>query len=396
VLGASFIPLSRGIQGTESGTSNVLYALDDNHNQMSSFLLNSRLNRVMPRFRGWGLIGAVVLAGGALSWTLAAQQPVQPAPGQDQSTNQEPTIRVNVELVNILFTVRGKKGGQLIPNLEKNNFEIYEDGVKQTIQRFSRETDLPLTLGLLIDISASQERLIDIERQAASAFFTNVIRQKDEAFLISFGKSTDLLQDYTNSPRLLTAALQDLRGDGQTPMIGRGPIPNVNTGPVPTSGTPKGTLLFDAIYLASNEKLKGEVGRKALVLITDGEDQGSTYDRKAAIEAAQRADGIIYSIYYVDRGFYMRAGMYGGGGESDLRRMSEETGGHVFTVDKKHPLNAVFTGIQDELRNQYSIGYESTNTKRDGTFRHIEIKVDNPDYRAQARSGYYATPSDAQ
>ncbi len=335
---------------------------------------------------------------GALSWlTAAPPQSVPPSP-QDQTSNQAQnqasTIKVNVDLVNILFTVRAKKGGQLIPNLEKNDFTVYEDGKQQTIQRFSRETDLPLTLGLLIDISASQERLVDIERQAAAAFFSSVIRQKDEAFLISFGKSTDLLQDYTNSPRLLTSALQDLRGDGQTPMMGRVPV---NTGPVPTMGTPKGTLLFDAIYLASNEKLKQEVGRKALILITDGDDQGSTYDRRTAIEAAQRSDAIIYSIYYVDRGFYAAYGMgFGGGGESELRKMSDETGGHVFTVSSKHPLNEVFNEIQNELRNQYSIGYESTNPNRDGSFRHIDIKVDNSNDRVQARNGYYATPGDVQ
>jgi VWFA-related protein len=320
-------------------------------------------------------------------------QPLGPGPDQDQGANASaPTIRVNVDLVNILFSVRAKKGGQLIPNLDKNNFQIFEDGKQQTIQRFSRETDLPLTLGLLIDISASQERLVDIERQAASSFFSSVIRKKDEAFLISFGKDTNLLQDYTSSPRLLSAALQDLRGDGQTPMISRGPIPNVNTGPVPISGTPKGTLLFDAVYLASNEKLKSEVGRKALILITDGEDQGSYYKLRDAVEAAQKADAIIYSIYYVDRGFYMQAGMMSGGGKRDLDRMSEDTGGHVFTVDRKHPLNEVFDEIQQELRNQYSMGYESSNPNRDGTFRRIEIKVDNPDYRVQARNGYYATP----
>ena len=330
-----------------------------------------------------------------LSWlSAAASQEVAGPLGQNQTPNPQSTIKVNVELVNILFTVHAKKGGQLIPNLEKNNFTIFEDSKQQTIQRFSRETDLPLTLGLLIDISASQERLIEVERQAAASFFSSVVRQKDEAFLISFGKSTDLLQDYTNSPRLLTSALQDLRGDGQTPMLGRVPI---NTGPVPTMGTPKGTLLFDAIYLASNEKLKSEVGRKALILITDGDDQGSFYDRRAAIEAAQRADAIIYSIYYVDRAFYASAGMgFGGGGEGDLRKMSEQTGGHVFTVSGKHPLSEVFKEIQDELRNQYSIGYESTNPTRDGSFRHIEIKVDNSDYRVQARDGYYATPNDAQ
>ena len=330
---------------------------------------------------------AAFVAGG-----FAAHSAQGPAT-QEQSQNPSATIRVNVELVNILFTVKAKKGGQLIPNLEQKDFTVYEDGKQQTIQRFSRETDLPLTLGLLVDISASQERLIEIERAAAAAFLSSVIRQKDEAFLISFGKSTDLLQDYTNSPRLLTAALQDLRGDGQTPMVGRVPV---NTGPVPQIGTPKGTLLFDAVYLASHDKLKGEVGRKALILITDGEDQGSFYNRHAAIEAAQRSDAIVYSIYYVDRGFYAAAGMAAGGGEGDLRKMSEETGGHVFTVSGKHPLNEVFKQIQDELRNQYSIGYESTNPTRDGTFRHVEIKVDNSDYRVQARNGYYATPVDEQ
>ena len=314
---------------------------------------------------------------------VRAQEPAKPAPEQDS------TIRVDVDLVNILFTVKAKKGGQLIPNLEKQNFSISEDGHPQVVQRFSRETDLPITLGLLIDISASQERLVDIEREAAGSFFSSVLRKKDEAFLISFGQNTDLLQDYTSSARQLTAAMRDLQPDsgGQ----------NVNPGAVPTMGAPKGTLLYDAVYLAANEKLKSEVGRKAMILITDGEDQGSRYDRKAAIEAAQRADAIIYSIYYVDRAFYNGPGMMtfgGGGGEGELRRMSEETGGKVFTVSKKHPLTEVFNEIQEELRNQYSIGYSSTNSKRDNTFRKIEIKVDNSAYRAQARSGYFATPAD--
>ena len=313
---------------------------------------------------------------------MRAQNPPTPDP--------DTTIRVNVELVNVLFTVKAKKGGQLIPNLDKQNFSVVEDGTPQTIQHFSRETELPITLGLLIDISASQERLVDIERQAAGSFFSSVLRKKDEAFVISFGKTTDLLQDYTNSARALTASMRDLQGDGQ------GVSPMVNPGAVPTSGSVKGTLLYDAVYLAANEKLKSEVGRKAMILITDGEDQGSSNTRRSAIEAAQRADAIIYSIYYVDRAFYSRGGLMlgGGGGESELRKMSEETGGKVFTVSNKHPLSEVFNEIQEELRNQYSIGYSSTNTKRDNTFRHVEIKVDNPAYKSQARNGYYATPPD--
>jgi VWFA-related protein len=326
----------------------------------------------------------------ALAAVVAAQQPATPA-----REPQEPTIKVDVDLVNILFSVKTKKG-ELIPNLEKNNFTLREDGKEQTISNFSRETDLPITLGLLIDISASQERLIEIEREAASRFFSAVIRPKDQAFLISFGKDTELLQDFTNSPRQLVAGLKDLKGDGQTPRIGRSPIP-VNTGPIPDYGTPKGTLLYDAIYLAATEKLKNEVGRKALILVTDGEDQGSTYTVKNAIEVAQKSDAIVFSIFYVDRAFYSGGGFaIGGGNEGALKKISDETGGHVFTVSNKHPLSEVFKEIQEELRNQYSIGYTPTNATRDGTFRRIEIKTDNSDYHAQARAGYYATKNDAQ
>jgi len=175
-----------------------------------------------------------ILALGGLTF---AQSGAEPPKGSGQDP-QDATIRVDVDLVNILFTVKAKKGGALIPNLEKNDFKVYEDGKQQTIQRFSRETDLPLTLGLLIDVSASQERLIDVERQAASAFFSNVLRKKDEAFLISFGKSTELLQDFTNSAKELNASMRDLQGDGPPPMVGRNPVP-VNTGPIPTTGAPK-------------------------------------------------------------------------------------------------------------------------------------------------------------
>jgi VWFA-related protein len=335
------------------------------------------------------VLGCLLVGIGVLGWFMPAraqspQVPQQnPTPADDQSV-----IRVDVDLVNILFSVRTKKG-QLIPNLNKEDFELFEDGKRQEIQRFSRETDIPLTLGLLIDISASQENLVDIERSAASSFFASVIRPKDEAFLISFGKSTDLLQDYTNSPRLLQSGLKDLHADGGGPIM--------NPGAVPGIGKPKGTLLFDAVYLAATEKLRGEVGRKALVLITDGEDQGSYYTVKNAIEQAQKSDTIVFSIYYVDPYFYSRyGGGFGGGGEGDLRKMSSETGGHVYTVDRKHTLQDVFKELQEELRNQYTLGYTPVNTARDGSYRKIEIKVKQPDLVAQARKGYYATKGGAQ
>jgi VWFA-related protein len=334
---------------------------------------------------------AALLGGGA----LAARQQSQPA-GQDTADQPSSVIRVDVDLVNLLFTVRKKHGGALVPGLTKEDFTLYEDGKKQTIKGFERETNLPLTMGLLVDVSASQVNLIETEREAASAFFTNVIRPKDEAFLITFGKETELLQDLTGSPRILHAALRGMQGDATGGMMGRSPIPNTNPGTLPQLGRPKGTLLFDAVYLAAAEKFKSEVGRKAIVLITDGEDQGSYYKREQAIEAAQRADAIIYSIYYVDPWFYQSSGMMGyGGGESDLKKMSEQTGGRVFEVDKKHTLQDVFKQLQEEMRNQYSLSYTPSNPNRDGKFRKIEIKVRDKDDAVQARKGYYATKNDA-
>jgi VWFA-related protein len=329
---------------------------------------------------------------------LAARQQPQPNSQSNPQSNpdQSSVIRVDVDLVNILFTVRKKKGGALVPDLNKEDFSLYEEGKKQTIKRFERESNLPLTMGLLVDVSASQVNLIETEREAASAFFTSVIRPKDEAFLIAFGKETELLQDLTGSPRILHAALRGMEGDAAGGMMSRSPIPNTNPGPIPQIGRPKGTLLFDAVYLAAHEKLKSEVGRKAIVLITDGEDQGSYYKREQSIEAAQRADTIVYSIYYVDPWFYQSSGMMGyGGGESDLKKMSEQTGGRVFVVDRKHTLLDVFKELQEEMRNQYAISYTPGNAVRDGKFRKIEIKVRDKDDEVHARKGYYATRNDA-
>jgi VWFA-related protein len=297
--------------------------------------------------------------------------------------DQEP-IKVDVNLVSVLCTVRNKSGG-LIGNLEKGEFKIYEDGKEQEIKNFTRETDLPLTIGLLVDTSKSQERLIDIEQRAASQFFSKVLRQKDEAFLMQFGAEAELLQDSTNSAKLLQKALEGLRLSV--------PLGGLHPGPVPTMQNQAGTILYDAVYLAANEKLRGEVGRKAVVIITDGVDTGSKISRDKSIEAAQKADSIIYSIYYVDRGAY--GGGFGtinlgGGGEGELRRMSSETGGQVFKVEKNHTLDDIFREIQDEMRSQYAITYQPPNPRRDGTYHKIDIKVAGKDYKVQARKGYYA------
>ena len=296
----------------------------------------------------------------------------------------EPTIKVDVNVVNVLCSVHNKQNG-LVGNLEKKNFQIFEEGKEQEIKYFTRETDLPLTIGLLVDTSESQRRLVDIEKRAAYQFFAKVLRQKDLAYLIQFGAEAELLQDDTNSPRLLQDGLNQLHMSV--------PVGGLHPGPVPTQQNMAGTILFDAVYLAANEKMKSEVGRKAIVLITDGVDTGSKINITRAIEAAQKSDSIIYSIDYEDPSAYGGFGMIrigGAGGEGDLRRMSNETGGRVFKVDRKNSLDDIFRDLQEEMRSQYSIGYIPTNPAKDGSFRKIEIRVDNKDYKVQARKGYYA------
>ena len=319
----------------------------------------------------------------ALGTALLAQGPPPQKPAEDL-----PTIKVDVDVVNILASVRDKRGG-LIANLEKNDFTVLEDGKAQTIKYFTRETDLPLTIGLMVDVSRSQENLIGIERSAASQFLSQVLRKKDEAFLISFGEEAELLQDYTNSARLLNAGLDQLR-------VSSG-VGGLGPGPVPTASQPRGTVLYDAVFLAATDKLRGEVGRKVIVVITDGVDEGSRKTINQAVEAAQKADAVIYSIDYSDPVFYGRMGSWGGGGgEGALHKLSDETGGRVYKVDRRHTLEQVFKELQDEMRSQYSIGYTPINDTKDGSYRRLEIKLASKDLKAQARKGYYAVKPDSR
>ena len=298
---------------------------------------------------------------------------------QDKATDD--TIKVDVDLVNVLCTVHGKNNA-LIGGLEKGDFHLFEDGKEQEIKYFTRETDLPLTIGLLVDVSGSQERLIDTEHRAASAFFRSVLRPKDLAFIISFGKDSELLQDSTSSPKLLEEGLKQLRLNV--------PVGGLHPGPVPTQQNQAGTVLWDAVYLAANERLRSEAGRKVIVVITDGVDTGSKKTREQAIHEAQLADAVVYSIDYSDPGAYGGGLVFGGGGEGELRKMSDETGGRVFKVDRKNTLDDIFKQIQDEMRSQYAIAYSPTNPKKDGTYRKLEFKMANKDYKVQARKGYYA------
>ncbi len=307
---------------------------------------------------------------------IAAAQKPKPQP---EPQDEFPTIKVDVDLVNLMFTVRNKSNA-LVPTLTKDDFTIFEDGKQQTTKYFTRETNLPLTLGLLVDVSGSQEALIPQEKHAAGQFFDQVLRPKDMAFLISFGADAELLQDSTSSPRLLKRGLEGLRLNSGVGGLHPGTNPNAKQ---------KGTILYDAVYLAAGEKLKNEVGRKAIVLITDGMDYGSSYKLKDAIEIAHKADTIIYSIYYVDQRAYYGRG-FGGASDGDLRKMSEETGGRLFHVGRGNALPDIFRQIQEEMRSQYALAYSPTNDKRDGSFRKLEIRTNDKSLKVQARKGYYA------
>jgi VWFA-related protein len=332
-------------------------------------------------------LAAVALA---LSLTPALHAQEAPSPGgpppasdaaaQPVDIGDTQTLKVNVNLVNVYFSVRDKSG--FITNLHKDDCSIYEDKGLQKTKNFTQEKNLPLTIGILLDTSGSQKNVLPLEQQSGAEFLKDVLTPKDEAFLISFDINVNLLSDYTNSPREIKHSI-----DSAEINTGAG------TGSVTGNGTARGTLLFDAVYLAAHDKLRQEAGRKILVLLTDGGDQGSQETLKTATEAAQKANAIIYVILIADRGFYGGGGFginLGDTGARDMERLATETGGRVINVGNNgKKLEEAFDQIQDELRTQYLASFTPTNTKIDGTFRTLNITC-QPGQKIQARKGYYA------
>src|SRR5580698_3386957 len=333
-----------------------------------------------------GLSGVSPAAFGQLAPSPDAP-PVSTAPAAPVDETPVATFKVQVNLVDLFFTVKDKSG-QLVPHLTKNDCTVEEDKAPQTLKNFVAETNLPLTLGILLDTSGSQQRVLPLEQDAGSQFLQRVLRSQDEAFLLSFDVNVDLLQDFTNSAHELSRAMSkaEINTAGGN---GAGGIPGAGGGTVPTVGDPKGTLLYDAIYLASTEKLNQESGRKAMIILTDGEDEGSRTRIADAIAAAQRSNVMIYVILIADREMYWNQGM-GYGGYSAAKRISDETGGRLIDVGNNgQKLQAAFAQIEDELRTQYIASYTPTNTKLDGTFRHIAVQCGDGT-KVQVRKGYYA------
>jgi VWFA-related protein len=319
--------------------------------------------------------------------------PVSTAPDTTQQDEQLPTttLKVNVNLVSNYFSVRDKHNG-LVSTLTKQDCSIIEDKVPQTIKNWAAETDQPLTLGILLDTSGSQQNVLPLEQETGGAFLKRVLRSKDEAFLVSFDVDVDLLQDFTNSASQLSRAMNkaEINTAGGN---GAGGVPGIGQGPVPVHGTPKGTLLYDAVVLASNEKMRTENERKAMILLTDGGDQGSRYKLADAIEAAQKANSIIYVLLIADRGFYGGIS-FGYNGPAEMKRLAEQTGGRMIDVGNNGPkMEAAFKQIEDELRTQYVASYTPTNTKLDGSFRKLDIECQGDGLKVQSRKGYYAVAS---
>lgn len=362
---------------------------------------------------------------------LWGQAPVAPSQAQAQ---QKPDISVDVKLVNVLATVRDKKGA-IVRNLTKDDFVLEEDGHPQTIQYFSQESDLPLTLGLLVDTSMSQRDVLTQERNASYSFIDHMLRDKDKAFVIHFDQEVELLRDLTPSREKLSSALELLdtprrdsggygggggnnggNGGGQGGPAGSG------GGGRHRGGFGAGTLLYDAIYLASNEVLKPVQGRKAIVVLTDGVDHGSRESLDSAIESAERADALVFSILFAGQepsgnrggfggprmgggwpgggggGWPGGGGRGGGGGRSSreerpdgkkvLQRLSQETGGQMYEVTKKESIEEIYARIEDGLRHEYLIGY--TPDKPGLGYHKIHLTAKNKDLLVQARDGYYA------
>jgi VWFA-related protein len=353
-----------------------------------------------------------------------SSQPQAPTTQQQASTSQPqaPPISVDVKMVSLLASVRDKHG-QLISTLTKDDFTVEQDGHAQTITYFAKESDLPLTLGLLVDTSMSQRRVLDQERAASHDFLDQVLREdKDKAFVIHFDYQVELLQDLTSSRKKLDASLEELGEPEFSQASNSGGSGSSGSG---GSGGGRGshghggggTLLYDSIYLASNEIMKKQQGRKAIIVLTDGVDRGSKETLLDAIATAQRADTLVYSILFADKEGYGNGGNgggYGGGhgggmggggmgggghhrypeesrpdGKKVLEQLSKETGGRFFEVTKKQPIDEIYTAINQELRNQYALGYVPEKTDATAGYHKLHVAVKQKDASVQTRQGYY-------
>ncbi|MBN2337024.1 MAG: VWA domain-containing protein [Acidobacteria bacterium] len=319
---------------------------------------------MLLRFTGLSvlfILGCLLTVGlprkGSMVPPLGAQTPL-PSGISDQ------TYRVSVDLVNVLCSVLDRKTNFFVTNLAREDFTLYEDGQPQEIINFARETDMPLTLAMLVDTSDSVSPKLQFIQDTATSFFQTVLRDRDRAMLVEFDSSVTLLQDFTNDPNKMARQIRKLQAAG-------------------------GTALYDAIAMTCDEKLIRETGRKAIIIVSDGEDFSSRTDMRHALEMALRAESTIFPISI------SKGGLFGTGDDTEegdriLRQLAQETGGKVFFPVQVEELDEAFRQINQELRSQYNLGYISSNPRRDGSYRKIEIKVAEGNLKLNYRKGYYA------
>jgi len=298
-------------------------------------------------------------------------------PAVPQEPSQGPALKVNVNLVNLFATVRDKNK-RIVPDLKQEDFKIFEDNQEQKIAFFSKEVTLPITLGLLIDTSGSEQNRLGAEQEAASRFLERVMKKGDEAMVISFDLDVDLLADFTDDRAQIERAINKAR-------IGAVSGGVITPGTIPQGSNTGGTHFYDAVYLACNDKLATEAGRKALIIITDAQDEGSRLRLEEAIESAQRTDTVVHVLLVHDPGYSWRPDV--------AKKLSDETGGRTIEVSSEKRLNEAFDQISEELRSQYTVGYYPTNTRKDGYFRKVKVETSNKDYKVLTRKGYYAPKS---
>jgi VWFA-related protein len=307
------------------------------------------------------------LAAAPLLGQSAYVSPGSPIPATssaaDSSSDPVLTIKTRVSEVNVLFIATDKRG-KFVRNLGQNDFEILDDHKPpQAILNFRRETDLPIELGLLVDTSGSVNSRFDFEQQAAISFLQHTLRANfDKAFVLGFSSKGHVAQDFTDNVKLLETGVHSLHSGG-------------------------GTAIYDAIYHACRDKLNKEKTdrpvRRAIVVISDGEDNQSEVTKAQAIEMAQRAEVIIYAISTDDSGLVLR-------GDKSLQQLADATGGRAFFPFKMKDITRSFAAIEDELRSQYVVSYRPADFDADGRFRTIEISAFKKDLQVRARRGYYA------
>jgi VWFA-related protein len=327
----------------------------------------------------------------ATTGRASAQQPTPPASGQqktdkdkkpaeDEGGQDDQIIKLGTDLVTVPFNVTDKKN-HYITDLTRDELEVLEDNKPQQIFSFERQTDLPITIAMLIDVSLSEEGTLPYEREAGKRFFSRVLRpKKDLGAVISFEGEATLVQNLTSDPEKLQRALDDVRITAQGAVARSG----VGTPPINGDSRSGSTAIWDAVYSTSTDLLRREAGRRVVILITDGEDTSSRVNMREAIERTWRNEVIVYSIgigdYRIDSGA--------------LKKISSETGGRAFFPRNESDLDQAFTQIDEDLRTQYLLAYTSTNGAKDGSFRTIQLRVKTrKDMVVRHRRGYFAKPS---